>query len=219
MKKLTSFIPTKAERRHQRLIDEWAETRNTYRSWRNAIPAQRVKRLGRVFEAIEPWLARGIRTTMLRHFLVLPHEMLIARLFAKAVRRERISPSHTAFLMWVESYILEGLADPTDALGVSVSAANEPHPELQFHFNALPPVDRGLLYLYMIERYSLPEVARYVGAPTEEIGNCILDLWSKLEKKVSHVPMPRDWRLPDTSDPHLNMPANHAHVAQSELHK
>jgi|GEM_PF-1121904 DNA-directed RNA polymerase specialized sigma24 family protein len=219
MKKQTSFIPTKAESRQQRLSDEWAEMRKTYLSFTRSIPKQRVERLGLVFETIEPWLSRGIRTTMLRHFLVLPHEMLIARLFAKAVRRERIAPSHTSFLMWVESYILEGLADPSDALGVSVSAANEPHPELQYHFNKLAPVDRGLLYLYMIEQYSLPEVAKYVGAPAEEIGNHLLDLWSKLEKKIANVPLPRDWRLPNSDDPHLNFPSNHAHLAHSELHK
>ncbi|HEX9794158.1 MAG TPA: hypothetical protein VGC54_09275 [Planctomycetota bacterium] len=187
--------PSVSQRRQ--LEQEWQAALAVFRAFRSVPPARRFHHLGLVFESLSHWIERAIRTVALRHFLLLPSEMVLARIFAKAARRRELHPGHEAFALWVESLILRDLADPTDELGAVNGAAGEPSARLQLHFNGLPYRERALLYLYMVERYSLREVADRTGMPAAEAAAQLNRVWDRIAHDDPGVQLPLGWRAPD----------------------
>jgi hypothetical protein len=172
---------------------EWAQARQVFHHFQTEDPARRVLVLGRLFEVLTPWLDRGIRTTVLRHFLLLPNEMVLARFFARAARRDTLHESYQAFLMWVESGILADLADSNDMLGCTNGAPGEPPAELQRKFNQLPHSDRALLYLYMIEGFDMKKVVRFTGIPSLTAASALDRIWLALGiDELKNVP--KEWK-------------------------
>ena len=147
------------EYQRQRQADSWRQARAQFHDYQVSDPEQRVRALGRLFELLAPWLERGIRSTALRHFLLLPTEMLLGRLFAEVVHREDLPAQAATFLMWIEGTILREVADPASDLGVSNGAPGEPPAALQERFHQLPFAERAVLYLTMIEGTASPRLA------------------------------------------------------------
>lgn len=191
--------PTSSERTHlaaqARDRRRWNVVLRAFRTFRTVPVERRFHHLGLLFEHLAPWIERGIRVAALRHFLLLPQEMVLARLFARAVRREELPASPEAFLFWVESQILEALADPRDELGAVNGAAGEPSAALQQRFNALPYRDRALLYLYMVEGFSHDQVAETFALPLPEVGCALRRIWRQIQAE-GPLALPRGWRLP-----------------------
>lgn len=179
------------------LVREWLLTRRAFEAFQHLPPGDRPTHLGKLFERLSPWIQRGVRVATMRHFLVLPEEMLLARLFALAARRDDLHGSHEAFGLWIESRILRDLADPEDQLGVVHGASGEPSPELQQRFNGLPVSERALLYLYLVEKRNLPQVARITGISRREIEGALRRAWCKLTRGIPELKLPRGWRAPE----------------------
>ncbi|MBC8327794.1 MAG: hypothetical protein H8E31_03515 [Planctomycetes bacterium] len=179
------------------LVKEWLLTKRVFQAFLTLPAEERFQHLGKLFERLAPWIERGIRVAVIRHFLVLPQEMLLARIFAKAAKREALHDSHQAFGLWIESQILRDLADPVDQLGVVNGASGEPTAELQRRFNGLPMADRALLYLYLVEKRSQPQVARATGIPRPEIDATLQSAWRQLTRGLDELKLPRGWRKPD----------------------
>ena len=180
--------------RQIRFQEEWAEVQKVFTSFQEEDPVRRIQILGRLFEVLSPWIERGIRTTVLHHFLLLPTEMVLARIFAKAARRNSMPESYQGFLMWIESRILEDLADADNSLGATNGAYGEPPAVLQKRFNALPFSDRALLYLYMIEGFDVPEVVKYTGIPSKTAASALDRVWIAIGGNEEDSRIPDSWR-------------------------
>lgn len=183
------------DQHQQRFAAEWRELLATFRDFQVSPPAQRVQMLGVLFERCSPWIERAIRSTSMRHFLLLPTEMLVARIFARVAHREQLPDHHGAFLMWVEGSILTDLADPSDDLGVCNGAPGEPPAELQQQFNNLPYAERALFYLYMMEDYDAAALAHKTGVPQPKLSQALQQVWRQLEKDADGN-LPGHWRPP-----------------------
>ena len=99
----------------------WNQVQESCVTFQGAQGPERFVQLGHLFQHLAPWIERGVRQVMMRHFLVLPTELIVARLFGLAARRDRLHLSSEAFLFWVESQILRDLSDPEDDLGTVTS--------------------------------------------------------------------------------------------------
>ncbi len=184
---------------HQkRFLKEWREVLGTFRDYQVSPPEQRVQLLGSLFQKCTPWIERGVRSTALRHFLLLPTEMLVARLFARVAHKDQLPDGHAAFLMWVEGSILTDLADPSDELGVCNGAPGEPPAALQEQFNSLPYTDRALFYLYMIEDFDESTLAYKTGISKPKLSQLLTQVWRHLEKEAGSEQMPSQWRPPSS---------------------
>jgi len=168
----------------QKQLDEWRGVLGTFRDYQVSEPRARVQLLGDLFALVSPWLLRGIRSTALRHFLLLPHEMLLARLFAQVVHRDDLPSKPALFLMWVEGTVLRDLADPSDALGVTNGAPGEPPASLQREFHALPYSDRALLYLSLLEDTPQDRVAERAGLSPSSLQQQLDGIWKSLQSEV-----------------------------------
>lgn len=169
------------ERQRRRQADSWQRTRASFHDYLVAPPEERVHGLGRLFEVLSPWLERGIRSTALRHFLLLPTELLLGRLFAEVVHRNDLPARPATFLMWVEGTILRQVADPRSDLGITNGAPGEPPAALQARFHALPYAERAVLYLAMIEGSSSPRVAERTGLAPDNLQRRLDAIWEGLQ--------------------------------------
>lgn len=169
------------ERQRRRQADSWQRTLACFHDYLASPPDHRVHVLGRLFEVLSPWLERGIRSTALRHFLLLPTELLLGRLFAEAVHREDLPTSPATFLIWVEGTILRQIADPRSDLGLSNGAPGEPPAALQARFHALPYAERAVLYLAMIEGSQSPRVAERTGLAPDNLQRRLDAIWEGLQ--------------------------------------
>ncbi|MHC4379727.1 MAG: hypothetical protein ACYSU1_01370 [Planctomycetota bacterium] len=179
-----------------RLEEEWERTFQAYQAFLEVPARRRFEHLGTLFEQLCPWIERAIRSVTIRHFILLPTEMAVARLFAKSCRRENLPQSHVIFQIWLESSILRDVADPQDELGATNGAAGEPNALLQRRFNRLPYADRALLYLYMVERCSVREVSGYTGIPQAYAVENLGRIWAQVHEGVSEEELPRGWQAP-----------------------
>jgi hypothetical protein len=182
------------------LVREWLLTRRAFEAFHHLLPAQRHGHLGRMFERLAPWIQRGVRVVAMRHFLVLPEELLLARVFARAMRRDRLHDTHPSFALWIEASVLRDLADPADQLGVVHGASGEPSPLLQRRFNSLASADRALLFLYLVEGRDRAQVARATGIPADDVTLSLSRAWNTLTDGVARLDLPRAWRRPDFLD-------------------
>ena len=171
---------------------EWQAALDAFQAFRSVAPEQRHHHLGRLFEKLAPWLERGIQAAVLHHFVLLPQELAVARLFAKTVRRDGLPDSYAIFLIWVESNILRDVADPQDELGATNGASGEPSGELQKRFNRFPFDDRALLYLFMVEGCNLEEVNSNIGIPIAHAQKRLDAMGAFLRD----VDLPRGWQRP-----------------------
>lgn len=176
---------------------EWQQAVDAFQSYRSVAPEQRFQHLGRLFEHLAPWIERGIRAAVLHHFILLPTELAVARMFAKTVRRDSLPDSHTIFLIWVESHILRDVADPTDELGATNGASGEPSGAVQKRFNRLPYDDRSLLYLFMVERCNLEDLNTNTGLPIPAARRRL----ARIAKHFSGLALPPGWISPETVTP------------------
>jgi hypothetical protein len=183
------------DQQQKRFVAEWRDLLATFRDYQVSPPENRVNLLGDLFEKCSPWIERGVRSTSMRHFLLLPTEMLVARLFARVAHRDDLPDHHGAFLMWIEGNILTDLADPSDDLGVCNGAPGEPPAELQQKFNNLPFSDRALFYLYMVEDFDAAALADKTGMPKPKLSQALQQVWRQLEKE-SEGPLPGQWKPP-----------------------
>ncbi|RMH03895.1 MAG: hypothetical protein D6702_04555 [Planctomycetota bacterium] len=183
------------------LVREWLITRRAFEAFQNLPAQERYRYLGKLFERLAPWIDRGIRLTTMRHFLILPHEMVLARVFARAAKRKELHSTHQAFGLWIESQILQDLADPTDRLGVTHGASGEPSAELQQKFNSLPASDRAILYLHLVEKRNMAQVSRATGVPKEEVEDTLRRIWRVLTRDMSDLRLPKGWRYPEFFQP------------------
>lgn len=190
-----SEMRTLLDQHQQRFAAEWRELIATFRDYQVSDPQNRVRLLGDLFEKCSPWLERGVRSTSMRHFLLLPTEMLVARLFARVAHRDHLPEQHAAFLMWVEGSILTDLADPTNDLGVCNGAPGEPPAELQQKFNELPYADRALFYLYMMEDFDAATLAHKTGMPQPKLSQALQLVWRQLEMEAGGE-LPSQWKEP-----------------------
>ncbi|MFK5955724.1 MAG: hypothetical protein QM477_04670 [Planctomycetota bacterium] len=179
-----------------RLQEEWSATFKAYQTYLNVPARQRFEHLGALFEHLCPWIERAIAGVTMRHFILLPTEMAVARLFAKTCRRENLPQSHVIYQIWVESSILRDVADPGDELGATNGAAGEPGARLQQRFNRLPYADRALLYLYMVERCSVREVSGYTGIPQAYAMENLGRIWEQVQGGLSEQDFPTGWKAP-----------------------
>lgn len=180
----------------QRLQEEWCTTSEAYQAFLNVPTRERFQHLGVLFEQLCPWIERAIRGVTIRHFIILPTEMAVARLFAKTCRRENLPKSHVLYQIWVESSILRDVANPKDELGATNGAAGEPGARLQQRFNRLPYADRALLYLYMVERCSVREVSGYTGIPQAYAMENLGRIWAQVEEGLEDYDLPNGWKTP-----------------------
>lgn len=183
--------------RQEALKREWEATCNIFRAFHGLPPHRRFHHLGLLFESVVPWLERGIRVVVLRHFLVLPQETLVARLFARAARLEELPGSHEGFLLWVEAMILKDLAEPCEARPLVSGAQGEPSVELQRSFNALPLGDRAILYLFVVEGLSLAEIASRTKIPVKTMIQSLKRGWGQICEDGRPVRLPHGWRSPE----------------------
>ena len=179
------------------LVREWLLTKRAFQAFHSLPADERFRHLGKLFERLAPWIERGIRVATIRHFLVLPQEMVLARVFAKAAKRDALHDSHQSFGLWIESQILRDLADPVDQLGAVNGAAGEPSAELQQRFNDLPVADRALLFLYLGEGRSRPQVARATGMAGAEVDASLRRTWRRLTSGLPELRLPQGWKEPD----------------------
>ncbi len=191
-----SGLRTLLDQQQKRFSEEWRELLGTHRDFQVSPPEKRIKLLGELFEQCSPWLERGIRSTAMRHFLLLPTEMLVARLFARIAHRSDLPEAHAAFLMWIEGQILTDLADPSDELGVCNGAPGEPPAALQEKFNNLPYSDRALFYLYMMEDFDASALAQKTGMTQPKLGHLLKQIWRHLESEVAPEHLPSQWNPP-----------------------
>lgn len=181
----------------RQLQEDWGKTYQAYQDFLNVPERHRAQNLGSLFEALYPWIERGVRSLTVRHFILLPMEMAVARLFAKTCRRENLPKSHLIYQIWVESSLLRDVADPQDELGSTNGAAGEPSARLQQRFNRLPYADRALLYLYMVERCSVREVSGYTGIPQAYAVENLGRIWSQVQDGLEDWDLPRGWQAPE----------------------
>lgn len=175
---------------------EWDATRRVFRAFATAAPERRYHHLGLLFQRLSPWIERGVRNVALRYFLLLPVELALARLFARAARMEDLPPAHDAFLLWAEASVLRDLTEPAGELGIAHGSAGEPSPELQRRFNALPFADRALLYLYLVEGRSVAEVGRRAGLAPARAARALRRIWRRLGCGEG-LRLPSGWRPPE----------------------
>ncbi len=183
----------------QRLEQEWQATFDAYQDFLQVPPKQRFRHLGQLFKLLCPWMERAVRSVTLRHFILVPTEMAIARLFARVCRRENLPRSQAIFQIWAESSILRDVANPQGALGACSGAAGEPSARLQQRFNRLPYADRALLYLYMVERCSVGEVSNYTGIPHAYACENLGRIWTQVREGLAERDLPSGWRTPEAS--------------------
>ena len=192
--------PPKSPFLDQRLADDWLATCQQYQAFLEVPPRQRFHYLGKLFELLCPWIEKAIQGVTIRHFLLLPKEMVIARMFAKSCRRESLPKSHLIFQIWIESIILRDVANPCNELGATSGASGEPSAQLQQRFNRLPIEDRALLYLYMVERCSVEEVASYTGIPQGSAAENLVRIWARVQGGAPALQLPRGWRAPQARE-------------------
>jgi hypothetical protein len=180
----------------QKLQGEWQQTYQVFQEFLAVPNRRRFEHLGTLFETLAPWIERGVRSLTVRHFILLPTEMAVARLFAKTCRRENLPKSHVIYQIWVESSLLRDVADPTDELGSTNGAAGEPSARLQRRFNRLPYADRALLYLYMVERCSVREVSGYTGIPQAYAVESLGRIWAEVREGLGARDVPHGWQPP-----------------------
>lgn len=185
------------EQRQKELLLEWETTLRVFRAFQTVAPQQRFHHLGLVFEHLSPWIERGIRGVIFRYFILLPTELALARLFAKAVRKEELPHAYETFLLWVEASVLQDIAELSDQIGATNCAVGEPSAQLQQRFNKLPFQDRALLYLYMVEKQSLNEVASQAGLTTKSAAAALNRIWRAIAGDDQSVKLPLGWQAPD----------------------
>lgn len=168
------------EAQRRRHAASWQSALDHLHDYQVAAPAERVHSLGKLFELLAPWLERGIRSTALRHFLLLPTEMLMGRLFAQVVHRVDLPSRPATFLMWIEGTILRDVADPNSDLGVTNGAPGEPPAELQARFHSLPYAERAVLYLSMIEGSDSQLVTERTGLGQDRLKDRLDSIWRTL---------------------------------------
>jgi hypothetical protein len=189
----TSFL-------ERRLAEDWQAACRQYQAFLDVPARQRFHYLGKLFELLCPWIENAIRGVTMRHFILLPTEMVVARMFAKACRRESLPKSHVIFQIWIESIILRDVANPRDELGAINGASGEPSARLQQRFNRLPLEDRALLYLYMVERCSVHDVSSYTGIPPSTAAANLQRIWKQVQGGGEALVLPRGWRAPDVAE-------------------
>lgn len=180
-----------------RMAEDWQAVRARFSEFTRISPDHRFQHLGKLFEQLCPFLDSAIRGVTVRHFILLPTEMVVARMFAKTCRRESLPKSHLIFAIWVESLILRDVADPADELGATNGASGEPCAALQVRFNRLPREDRALLYLYMVEGCSVAEVSSYTGIPVLTAARNLKRVWRQVTAGQADLPLPRGWQAPE----------------------
>lgn len=174
----------------------WQEVHLAHEAFVKAEVRERSARLGELFTALSPLLEQAIHQVALRHFLLLPLEMALARLFARTIRRGQLPQSRLMYQLWVESSLLQALADPSDALGSTNGAPGEPSGELQVRFHRLRQADRALLFLYLVEGCSVQEVVQFSGIPQTKVVADLRRVWRLLQRGGS-VPFPESWHYPE----------------------
>lgn len=190
------FSKTANEKQKQQAA-KWLLVKSVFTTFQTAPSDKRFHHLGVLFEHLSPFIEQGIRVAMLRHFLLLPSEMVLARVFAKSARRREMHHTHQAYYIWIEAMILHDLSDPQDELGVVNGAQGEPSAELQQKFNQLPYQDRALLYLYMVEKNSLADVAEQTDIPIAEVAAALHRIWRTILSSDRKVQVPLGWKIPD----------------------
>lgn len=170
----------------------WQRVRRSFRTWQDASPAERPALLDDLFQELVPILEDAAGAVALRHFLLFPAETAVARLFALAVRRDRLPTSRLVFQLWVESSLLRALADPGDPLGATDGKPEEASGPLQQRFNGLPQEQRMLLYLYLVEGCTLLELANGIGLPAGLVRGEIALAWGRL-RAGERLPLPASW--------------------------
>lgn len=192
--------PLKSSFLEQRLADEWQMACRHYQAFLDVPSRKRFHYLGKLFEHLCPWIEKAIRGVTMRHFILLPTEMVLARMFAKACKRESLPKSHVIFQIWIESIILRDVANPKNELGAINGASGEPSALLQKRFNRLCLQDRALLYLYMVEGCSVPEVSSYTGIPQITAVENLSRIWSEVQGSEAALELPRGWRAPQITE-------------------
>lgn len=192
--------PQKPSFLDHRLAEEWQATRRQHQAFLDVPPPQRFHYLGKLFELLCPWIEKAIQGVTMRHFILLPTEMVVARMFAKSCRRDNLPSSHVIFQIWIESIILRDVANPSNELGAINGASGEPSALLQQRFNRLPLEDRALLYLYMVERCSVSEVSNYTGIPRMAAAANLSRIWQLVQSGPIDLQLPRGWRTPQVAE-------------------
>ncbi|MCP4092010.1 MAG: hypothetical protein GY747_01065 [Planctomycetes bacterium] len=192
--------PLKSSFLDQCLAEDWQATCRQYQAFLDVPSRKRFHYLGKLFEHLCPWIENAIRGVTMRHFILLPKEMVLARMFAKACKRESLPKSHVIFQIWIESIILRDVANPKNELGANNGASGEPSALLQQRFNRLCLEDRALLYLYMVERCSVAEVSSYTGIPQVTAVENLSRIWKQVQGSGAALELPRGWRAPQATE-------------------
>jgi len=174
----------------------WAEVSAQHYRFTTAACEHRYRLIGDFFYALAPWLEKSLNEISLRHFLVLPKELLLANMFGKIARRETFHASYAQFSQWLEANILADLSNPANDLGTPRCTYGKPDLRLQFHFNQMPHCDRSILYCFMVESMSYYHIAEHLSLTVQEAQNGVYLAWSKLLTACPHVRIPRDWQVP-----------------------
>ena len=161
-KEETAFVPAAGSGEEE----AWRQTRQVFRSFQGAPAARRMEGLAALYDHLFPWVERGVTAAVARHFLLLPREITVARVLARAVRRRELPAHPSVFLLWVEAEVLAGVSEESGAPGTAVSCAEgDPSPRLRAWFHGLPARDRALAWMLLVEGRQPAAAAALLGLP------------------------------------------------------
>ncbi|MDP6940866.1 MAG: hypothetical protein QGH51_02460 [Planctomycetota bacterium] len=167
----------------------WEKVGIIHESFLSASGARRFQLLSQFFEEVIPWIENGIRTALLRHFLLVPIETIASRLFAQAARLKEFPKTPEAFSMWIEGKILEGMAETQNGF----SLWEENSKQIQDAFNELPVSDRTLLFLTVVENCDSWEASKRTGLSVQRVEESLSRIQDTLQNKYPALLFPKEW--------------------------
>lgn len=183
------------ERRARR--EAWQAARSAFVAFWTLPAAERLAGVGRLLEQLAPWIERAIRDVSRRYFLLVPHRELIPRLFVQILQRDALPDTPEAFLLWGEAAVLSSLGEAGTARPAAcASAGGAPAPAWR-RFNALPFRQRALLYLYLVEKKGLADVAEEAGVTVAATAAALARAWCELTGPDAAHSLPEGWLPPE----------------------
>lgn len=186
--------------RLQRLASElqrdWGVTLRIFNDYRELPPHRRYRALGQLFERLCPWIERGIHAVTWSHFVLIPTEQALARVFAHTTQKEALPKSYVLYLRWIESIVMRGLVKEDECFTPEKHTPGDPGARLCARFNSLALRERELLYLYLVEGCSPTEVSDNLGISYPQALEAIPKLWARIQGTEPRSMIPTTWQIP-----------------------
>lgn len=176
---------------------QWAEARSAFQAFGALPPDQRPRHAGLLLQPMAAWILEGIQQASRRYYLLVPGEAAFARLFAQLTSLEQLPDQSEDFLAWIETRLLRDLGALIQEAQHAPGSASEPPPALIERFNRLPFRWRALLYLFLVERQSLPDLAQQLQLPQLAAARAVRRAWHKVAGPDPPPSLPSAWQRPD----------------------